>query len=582
MPPANALDLKINIQSALHDFAETPLSLAARNFFRVLGYTSQRDENVLHIATPNDFLQWLKSANLNNILSEKDGVELKNHLEKLHFIIQVTDTEIKAALGPVQGNLFDSGTTLDGSRMESYLFFAAALAPGVPGNRSTLARLVRLINKPLPMPAIILFRHGDTLTLGVINRRLHKRSPDRDVLEKVTLIKDISIAEPNRAQVEILHDLELSTLSRKHQVDNFVRLHDAWRKTLDISALNRKFYKELFNWYLFAVKTVQFPNPDKQPEEINNSINVIRLLTRLIFCWFIKEKGLIPEALFNERQVKEILLDQAAGDGSAYYKAILQNLFFATLNTEMNRDNPGSRRFISERKYVNGFNPDYNNFTVYRHKRLFKDPEAALKLFENIPFLNGGLFECLDTVETGNGKNREIRYDGFSSVPSKQPVVPDLLFFGRMEDVDLSSAYNGKTGGHETVIGLIDVLNSYKFTIMENTPLEEEVALDPELLGKVFENLLASYNPETRSTARNQTGSFYTPREIVNYIVDESLKGYLEEKLANVGAGPRACPESGTPRNRATTGGRPYKIKYPPSSPMNRPAIPFRRGKPRR
>jgi adenine-specific DNA-methyltransferase len=561
MPSANALDLKINIQSALHDFAETPLSLAARNFFRVLGYTSQRDENVLHIATPNDFLQWLKSANLNNILSEKDGVELKNHLKTLHFIIQVTDSEIKAALGPVQGNLFDSGSAIDGSPMKSFLFFAALLTPEVPANRSTLARLLRLINKPLPMPAIILFRHGDSLTFAIINRRLDKRFPDRDVLEKVTLIKDISIAEPNRAQVEILHDLELSTLSRKHQVDNFVRLHDAWRKTLDISALNRKFYKELFNWYLFAAKTVRFPNPDKQPEEVNNSINVIRLLTRLIFCWFIKEKGLIPEALFNERQVKEILLDQAAGDGSAYYKAILQNLFFATLNTEMNRDNPGSRRFISERKYVNGFNPDYNNFTVYRHKRLFKDPEAALKFFENIPFLNGGLFECLDTVETGNGKNREIRYDGFSSVPSKQPVVPDLLFFGRMEDVDLSSAYNGKTGGHETVIGLIDVLNSYKFTIMENTPLEEEVALDPELLGKVFENLLASYNPETRSTARNQTGSFYTPREIVNYIVDESLKGYLEEKLANVGAGPRVCPESGNAPESGDHGGSPLQRK---------------------
>ena len=60
---------------------------------------------------------------------------------------------------------------------------------------------------------------------------------------------------------------------------------------------------------------------------------------------------------------------------------------------------------------------------------------------------------------------------------------------------------------------------------------EEEVALDPELLGRVFENLLASYNPETKTTARKQTGSFYTPREIVNYMVDESLKAYLKQKL---------------------------------------------------
>ena len=53
------------------------------------------------------------------------------------------------------------------------------------------------------------------------------------------------------------------------------------------------------------------------------------------------------------------------------------------------------------------------------------------------------------------------------------------------------------------------------------------MALDPELLGKVFENLLGAYNPETQETARNQSGSFYTPREIVNFMVDESLIAYL-------------------------------------------------------
>jgi hypothetical protein len=83
------------------------------------------------------------------------------------------------------------------------------------------------------------------------------------------------------------------------------------------------------------------------------------------------------------------------------------------------------------------------------------------------------------------------------------------------------------------VRGLIDIFNSYKFTIEENTPIEEEIALDPELLGKVFENLLAAYNPETGTTARKQTGSFYTPREIVNYMVDEALVAYLESKLQN-------------------------------------------------
>lgn len=75
--------------------------------------------------------------------------------------------------------------------------------------------------------------------------------------------------------------------------------------------------------------------------------------------------------------------------------------------------------------------------------------------------------------------------------------------------------------------GLISILSRYNFTIEENSPEEQQVALDPELLGKVFENLLGAYNPETKETARNQSGSFYTPREIVNYMVDESLIAYL-------------------------------------------------------
>ena len=79
--------------------------------------------------------------------------------------------------------------------------------------------------------------------------------------------------------------------------------------------------------------------------------------------------------------------------------------------------------------------------------------------------------------------------------------------------------------------GLFGYFSAYKFTIVENTPIDQEIALDPELLGKVFENLLASYNEETKTTARKQTGSFYTPRPIVDYMVDGSLKAHLTTVL---------------------------------------------------
>ena len=95
--------------------------------------------------------------------------------------------------------------------------------------------------------------------------------------------------------------------------------------------------------------------------------------------------------------------------------------------------------------------------------------------------------------------------------------------------VDLSKDYGEEDkrtarSKRAKVRGLIEILARYKFTIEENTPLEEEIALDPELLGKVFENLLASYNEDTRTTARKALGAFYTPREIVSYMVDEALR----------------------------------------------------------
>jgi predicted RNA methylase len=200
--------------------------------------------------------------------------------------------------------------------------------------------------------------------------------------------------------------------------------------------------------------------------------------------------------------------------GSTFYKAILQNLFFATLNNEM-----GEKRTFIKRQY------GIQNY--YRYERFFINKERFLELTKDIPFLNGGLFENLDK---NVGKENEIRIDCFSNRIDKEQLlkIPDFLFFSEEKTIDLNRIYDTK-GKTYKVKGLIKLLNSYKFTITENTPLEEDVALDPELLGKVFENLLASYNPETQKTARSQTGSFYTPREIVSYMVDESIKMYLQQ-----------------------------------------------------
>ncbi len=231
----------------------------------------------------------------------------------------------------------------------------------------------------------------------------------------------------------------------------------------------------------------------------------------------------MPDELLDEDNVSELLTNLDTHE-STYYKAILQNLFFATLNQEMNTaEKSNTRKFRGEGRQ------HFNITSLYRYKRYFTDPDVALRLFESIPFLNGGLFECLDKPAP-DGTKTILRVDGFSDRENNPLHVPNELFFSEPQSVNFNAVYGTKNSRY-TVRGLIHILNRYKFTIAENTPIEQEVALDPELLGQVFENLLAAYNPETGTTARKQTGSFYTPREIVNYMVDESLIAYLKNSL---------------------------------------------------
>ena len=387
----------------------------------------------------------------------------------------------------------------------------------------------------------VLFKHGGHLSLSVIDRRAHLRDEQRDVLEsRITVIKDVRIDSPHRAHIEILAALALEELGERQRPTNFRELYDAWIAALSIQALNQRFYTELFWWYVWAVRQVEFPQGTGLDREARNAISVIRLITRLIFVWFIKEKRLVPETLFDPRELASILKDdpRQAPEAGSYYLAILQNLFFATLNVEIGSD----RKWAQDGSGMKG---DRFVHSLYRHKRLFRDPAAALRLFSEIPFLNGGLFECLDreltegdlkrapelkALATKEGNGWVLRVDGFSRRTEAQPIVPNKLFFGGDLAADLNADL-GTAGKQYPVHGLIDIFSKYKFTVDENTPLEEEVALDPELLGKVFENLLASYNPDTRTTARKLSGSFYTPREVVDYMVDESLIGYFTAVL---------------------------------------------------
>ena len=310
------------------------------------------------------------------------------------------------------------------------------------------------------------------------------------------------------------------------------------RNRFSVEVLTKAFYQELSDWYAWAIMVVRFPN-DLTTLEDNQKYNseaMIRLITRLIFVWFLKQRHLVPDEFFDEQYIASELIEGftphdivnlfGKSYDSKYYKGILQNLFFAMLNSPIT---PEGKDTISERRFRNG-RGDYDNNKLMRHEDLFINPDKFVELANKyVPFLNGGLFDCLDDKDKG------IYIDAFTDrkAISDQLVIPDFLFFGDEvgRNIDLSDWYGDKKKKKVSARGIIDILKRYNFTVEENTPFDQEVSLDPELLGKVFENLLAAYNPETQSTARKQTGSFYTPREIVQYMVDESLVAHLKRTV---------------------------------------------------
>ena len=290
---------------------------------------------------------------------------------------------------------------------------------------------------------------------------------------------------------------------------------DSIQEAFSVEKLTKEFYNELFAWYQWAISDevgITFPNDTNTSEDdrIKLEEQIIRLITRLLFVWFIKQKKLVPNTLFDTDKLSKILKDFNGNDkiNGNYYNAILQNLFFATLNKEVN-----------EREFAKLKSRDIK--TRYRYEKMFNlSQNQIIELFKPIPFLNGGLFECLDKEDINS-----VKYflDGFSRNPTKaangnfrhRAFIPNAVFF----DEDK---------------GIIPLLKRYNFTVEENAPNEVQVALDPELLGKVFENLLGAFNPETKETARKQSGSFYTPREIVEYMVTESLATYLTNHLPKI------------------------------------------------
>lgn len=212
---------KASINQALSSFAKGKLVDNARNLFFALGYRSDRTSQFYPTTSDN----FIASFDIDQKLNSQKAL-LEEWLS-VDFLFQFTGTEIEDNDQFVE---FDTSSG-ESAFFTSYLFFAIALRRSAY-TIEQLDGIVREINKILRMPAIVLFQHGETLTLSMINRRQHKRNESKDVLGKVKHLKDIPFARPTNSHLKMLFEIFLAQLHKNHGFSNFDEFNEALHQTI--------------------------------------------------------------------------------------------------------------------------------------------------------------------------------------------------------------------------------------------------------------------------------------------------------------------------------------------------------------
>jgi len=244
-------------------------------------------------------------------------------------------------------------------------------------------------------------------------------------------------------------------------------------EAFSIEKVTREFFEKYRDLFLRTFETLQevtnrnsaikqdFENKGVSLEDFSK-----KLLGQIVFLYFLQKKGWFG-----------VPMGKSWGEGD---KRFLRTLF---------------RRAVTEgRNYFN----DYLEPLFYEALAKERDDDYYSRFECRIPFLNGGLFDPISN------------YDWVNTFID----LPDDLFSNDRKDQ--------KTG--DIGDGILDIFDRYNFTVKEDEPLEKEVAVDPEMLGKVFENLLEVKDRKSR-------GTYYTPREIVHYMCEQSIINYLAKEL---------------------------------------------------
>ena len=316
-------------------------------------------------------------------------------------------------------------------------------------------------------------------------------------------------SHPKRQSFLLGKDIKTNSAERQlSKLQGASSLEDI-EEAFSLEPITKEFYKEILKHYTSFHSQITFPTsltPTLQVSDKDKSPFILRLISRILFCKFLEKKlaqnGIELSKLWNLDE-----LDSASTDTStAYYSYILEPLFYQTLNTPQ----PSSPKETRSYSFLGAKAPTH----------LLASKELQ-ELLDSIPYLNGGLFEPQDTDFYGD----------------RGLIIPDSLFRE-----------------------LFSTLERYHFTIDESTPTDQEVGLDPEMLGMVFERLLGTLCDDEGSvrssdalSKQKTTGSYYTPREIVSYMCKSTLLAYLAHKLTTSQQGDSAI----TPEDKSDQESKP-------------------------
>lgn len=361
-------------------------------------------------------------------------------------------------------NIFESVTQLGYSSKCEVSVFEVLLKEGAQNRRVTITQeMFRILRGQGVSNAIVAFSNADKRNYRLSLLTSKYEFDGNKIVKVLSNPRRYSYSLGYGTKTKTAYDFLISK-GKVHSLDELIG-----RFSLEI--VNKHFYNEIAASF---TKLIGGKRDGKTFEKELNIYSVtnqnkyaefaVRLIGRIVFCWFLKEKKsengipLIPEKMLSAAAIAE---------SSNYYHDVLEPLFFELLNTNQNRR---------------------------------KGKFAHEEIYKQIPYLNGGLFAPhLD--------------DKYKYSPATQ-----------------TGQYGIVTIPNEWFAHFFSVLSQYNFTVDENTSYDIELSIDPEMLGRIFENLLAEINPETGENAKKSTGSFYTPRDIVDYMVDNSIFEYLKSK----------------------------------------------------